>query len=139
VLKLNLPPGVAAGTRYVFKEEGDRSATSIPADIVFITCDKPHISFQRRNIHDLVFTREVNLGEALGGLFFVIETLDHRKLKVAITDIITPGYQKIIPGEGLPKCRQTTIHNMFGEPKGLAPKPQEFGDLIIEFRSKKIF
>lgn len=132
MLKLNVEPGVTAGTRYCFKEEGDRSPTTIPADIIFIVVDKPHTSFRRENLHNLVFSQEIDLCQALVGFQFVINTLDKRQLKVCVNDVVSPGYRKLIPCEGLPKCKS----------KGalLSLKPQgfqirEYGDMIIEFKS----
>ncbi|KAI8127460.1 hypothetical protein FF38_03847 [Lucilia cuprina] len=133
LLKLNIEPGVTAGTRYCFKEEGDRSPTTIPADIIFIVTDKPHKTFRRENLHDLVYTLEIDLCQALIGFQFVVTGLDKRQLKVSINDVVKPGYVKVLPCEGLPKCKSTN--------PALALKPQEFqknefGNLIIEFKTK---
>lgn len=127
ILTLNIEPGVTEGTRYCFKEEGDRSPTKIPADIIFIIENNPHKMFQRKNLHDLLYIHEIDLCRALTGFQFVINTLDKRKLNISINDVVKPGYRKIIPGEGLPKCKEK--------------EPPEFhnfdkGDLIIEFKSK---
>uniref|UniRef100_A0A1A9UHF0 J domain-containing protein n=1 Tax=Glossina austeni TaxID=7395 RepID=A0A1A9UHF0_GLOAU len=91
-LTLNMPPGITAGTRFSFKEEGDRFPTKIPSDIIFIVEDKPHDVFKRRNLYNIVYTHHITLCQALTGFRFIIETLDKRKIKVSISDVVTPDY-----------------------------------------------
>ncbi|EDW79536.1 uncharacterized protein Dwil_GK20532 [Drosophila willistoni] len=129
-LKIQIYPGTTAGTRYCFKEEGDRYPTSIPGDIIFITADKPHPEFERRDMHDLVYRYDINISQALTGFSFMLNTLDKRKLKIVITDVVYPGYTKIIPLEGLPKCRNLDAANAIKEAN---TSINEFGDLYIEF------
>ena len=127
-----IQPGTTPGTRYCFKEQGDQSVTRIPADITFITQDKPHKWFKRRNLSDLTYEKEIDLCDALIGVRFVIPTLDKRTLKISITDVIRPGYIHMVPKEGLPKC---VIHSIVPKTKEHRIKPKEFGDLYIEFKS----
>ncbi|EDV96741.1 dnaJ homolog subfamily B member 13 [Drosophila grimshawi] len=129
-LKLIIQPGTTAGTRYCFKEEGDRYPTTIPGDIIFIVADKPHPQFERRNMHDLVYRYNISICQALTGFIFYVHTLDKRQLKIVITDVVQPGYQKILPLEGLPKCRNL---DAVAALKPAKKKFDEFGDLIIEF------
>lgn len=129
-LKLNIAPGTTAGTRYCFKEEGDRYPTTIPGDIIFITADKPHPDFERRNMHDLVYRYRINLCQAFCGFIFFVKTLDNRQLKIIINDVVYPGYQKIMPLEGLPKCRNLDAVSAI---KNANKRIEEYGDLIIEF------
>jgi len=51
-------------------------------------------------------------------------------LKVVITDVVQPGYTKVIPLEGLPKCRNLDAVTAIKEAN---KKVEQFGDLIIEF------
>ncbi|KAH8302077.1 hypothetical protein KR044_002521 [Drosophila immigrans] len=132
-LRLNIQPGTTAGTRYCFKEEGDRYPTTIPGDIIFIVADKPHPQFERRNMHDLVYRHSVTLCQAFVGFIFFVQTLDKRKLKIVVNDVVTPGYQKIVPLEGLPKCRNL---DAVAAIKHANKRFDDFGDLIIEFEYK---
>lgn len=132
-LKLNIKPGTTAGTRFTFKEEGDRNATKVPSDVIFVVEDKPHPRFKRDNLHDLIYEHKIDLCQALTGFKFVIETLDKRKLKLSITNVVYPGYQKIIPGEGLPKCKVT---DQAEDLKPIKSEPLQYGDLIVKFESK---
>lgn len=133
-LTLNIEPGVTSGTRFCFKEEGDRSPITIPADIIFIIADKPHNTFRRENLNNLVYTHQIDLCQALVGFEFVINSLDKRQLKVCISDVVKPGYTKVLPCEGLPKCGSMSAH-LLKKTEGFEKK--EYGDLIIEFESKK--
>ncbi|XP_058978789.1 dnaJ homolog subfamily B member 13-like isoform X2 [Musca domestica] len=130
-LTLNIPPGVTAGTRFCFDEEGDRGPNKIPADIIFIVADAPHRRFQRRNQHDLIYVHEINLCQALTGFQFLVRTVDKRDLKISISEVVNPGFVKIVNGEGLPKCKSLDIVEA-RVPCRVAPK--EHGDLIIEFK-----
>lgn len=86
-LSVPIGRGVIAGTRLVFPEAGDRSATRIPADIAFIVCDAPHKCF-RREMWNLHTDYKVSLKEALTGFKLIINTIDDRKLEILITDVI---------------------------------------------------
>lgn len=86
-LTVPIAPGIIEGTRMVFPEAGDQGPTRIPADIVFVICDKPHKCFRREgwNLH---MEKTINLREALTGFKLSIDTIDDRKLEILITDVI---------------------------------------------------
>jgi DnaJ homolog subfamily B member 13 len=102
VLSIPIKPGTYPNTEVRFKEEGDQGPTRIPADVIFITEDRPHDTYIRSSLSDLVTVRNVTLEEALCGITITLKTLDERILRVKITDVITPTYEKIIEDEGLP-------------------------------------
>ena len=56
-------------------------------DVVFVTEDKPHEVYVRDG-DNIVMTKEATMVEALGGTSISFVTLDDRKQKVAITDVI---------------------------------------------------
>ncbi|XP_011305046.1 dnaJ homolog subfamily B member 13-like [Fopius arisanus] len=116
IFTIKIEPGLKTGTKIVFPEEGNQNPTTIPADIVFITADTPHETFQREN-DNLLMTTSVTLNEALTGTVIKIDTLDARTLRIPITSIITPNYRKVVAGEGLP----------------LMHEPTRRGDLVISF------
>ncbi|KAJ8669019.1 hypothetical protein QAD02_000278 [Eretmocerus hayati] len=116
ILSIPIMPGMPSGMKIVFPEEGDQGPTKIPADVVFVTEDKPHDIFQRDG-SDLRMTAKVFLSEALTGTVVTLHTVDDRLLRVPITSVISPDYVKRISGEGLP----------------LIDDPDHRGDLIIDF------
>lgn len=116
ILTITVKQGWKPGTRITFPEEGDQGPNNVPADIVFIVKDKPHLRFRREGV-DLVHTARVPLSKALTGYTVEIHTLDDRILHIPINDIIQPGYTKVVTGEGMPLSRE----------------PRLKGELIIEF------
>ncbi|XP_078034079.1 dnaJ homolog subfamily B member 13 [Augochlora pura] len=117
ILTIPIKPGIPRGTRIVFPKEGDQGPTKVPADVIFITEDRPHETFRREG-SDLHMTVDIFLREALTGTVVTVNTLDDRTLRILITSVIKPGYQKCIPNEGLP----------------LPEIPNKKGSLIVEFK-----
>ncbi|XP_072025716.1 dnaJ homolog subfamily B member 4-like [Amphiura filiformis] len=116
VLDINVKPGWKEGTKITFPKEGDQLPNTIPADIVFTLKNKPHPTFHRDGSH-LVYKAKITLKQALCGTSLTVPTIDGRKLKVPMTDIIKPNTEKRISGEGLP------------HPK----TPARRGELVIKF------
>ncbi|CAG9772033.1 unnamed protein product [Ceutorhynchus assimilis] len=116
ILTIPIKPGIRAGTEIVFANEGDQDAAHIPADVIFVTEDRPHDTFIRNN-DNLICTSTISLEEALIGTIITIHTIDHRTIRVPITDVICPAYEKIIENEGLP----------------ILENYREKGDLILKF------
>jgi DnaJ homolog subfamily B member 13 len=116
ILTIHVKRGWIPGTRIVFEKEGDQGPNNIPADIVFIVQDKQHPIFRRVGT-DLIHTHKISLGLALVGTTIHIPTLDGRLLDIPITDIVRPGYTRVIPGEGMPSVDDQ----------------KKKGNLIIEF------
>ncbi|GAY60192.1 hypothetical protein CUMW_200060 [Citrus unshiu] len=79
----------------------------------------PHDVY-KRDSNDLIVNHKVSLAEALGGTSVSLITLDGRDLNIAVTDIISPGFELGIPGEGMPIARE----------------PGNRGDLRIKFEVK---
>ncbi|KAK7869991.1 hypothetical protein R5R35_013757 [Gryllus longicercus] len=117
VLSVPIQPGIPTGTQITFPEEGDQGPTIIPADVIFITEERPHERFKREG-DNLVMHCNVSLTEALGGIRVVVKTLDERTFYVNITDVVHPEYEKIVEGEGMP----------------ILENPSQRGDLIIRFK-----
>lgn len=102
VLSIPIKPGIYPNTEIRFKEEGDQGPTRIPADVIFITEDRPHETYVRSGLSDLLTVQSVSLKDALCGYMITLKTLDDRTLRVIIDDVITPTYEKIVEDEGLP-------------------------------------
>ncbi|XP_053617112.1 dnaJ homolog subfamily B member 13-like [Plodia interpunctella] len=102
VLSIPIKPGMYPNTEIKFKEEGDQGPTRIPADVIFITEDRPHETYVRSGLSDLLYVHKVTLEEALCGLMIVLKTLDDRTLRIKIDEVIHPTYEKVIEEEGFP-------------------------------------
>lgn len=101
VFEVPICVGVKSGTRITFPRAGHRDPKKVPADIVFVVVDAPHKVYTR-NGDDLYMERKVNLHQSLCGFVVRVTTLDDRKFNVPITEVIRPGYVKMVPNEGLP-------------------------------------
>ena len=102
ILHVEVKPGWKAGTRITFTQEGDRKVGVLPADIVFVVRDKEHEHFKRDSENNLIYVVKLNLKDALCGCFLNIPTIDGRNLPIQVNEVIQPGTQKRIRGEGLP-------------------------------------
>ncbi|AED93459.1 unnamed protein product [Arabidopsis thaliana] len=116
ILTIVVKPGWKKGTKIKFPDKGNEQVNQLPADLVFVIDEKPHDLFTRDG-NDLITSRRVTLAEAIGGTTVNINTLDGRNLPVGVAEIVSPGYEFVVPGEGMP----------------IAKEPRNKGDLKIKF------
>ncbi|KAL7248553.1 hypothetical protein ACSBR2_003315 [Camellia fascicularis] len=119
ILTIEIKPGWKKGTKITFPEKGNEQRGVIPSDLVFIIDEKPHSLFKRDG-NDLVVTQKISLVEALTGYTALITTLDGRNLTVPINAIISPTYEEVVKGEGMP----------------IPKEPSRKGNLRIKFNIK---
>ncbi|KAL1357246.1 hypothetical protein HN51_009194 [Arachis hypogaea] len=105
ILTIEIKPGWKKGTKVTFPEKGNQEPGVIPADLVFVIDEKPHILY-RRDGNDLVIHQEISLLEALTGKTLDLTTLDGRSLMIPLTDIIKPGAEVVVPNEGMPISKE---------------------------------
>ncbi|KAL9239494.1 hypothetical protein vseg_013809 [Gypsophila vaccaria] len=102
ILTIDIKLGWKKGTKITFPEKGNKWPGIIPSDIIFTIDEKPHPVFKRDG-DDLIIDRELTLLEALTGRKKLeLKTLDGRNIVVPVTEIVTPGYEMIVPSEGMP-------------------------------------
>ncbi|KAG5550562.1 hypothetical protein RHGRI_015502 [Rhododendron griersonianum] len=119
IITIDIKPGWKKGTKITFPEKGNEQRGVIPSDLVFIIDEKPH-SVYKRDGNDLVITQKISLVEALTGYTAQIATLDGRNLSVPINAIISPTYEEVVKGEGMP----------------IPKEPSKKGNLRIKFNIK---
>ncbi|XP_073051825.1 uncharacterized protein [Primulina eburnea] len=119
ILTIDIKPGWKKGTKITFQDKGNEQLNQHPADLVFVIDEKPHEIF-RRDGNDLLMNYNVTLAEAIGGLTVEAKTLDNRGLLIPVNEIISPGYEVLVSGEGMP----------------IAKEPGNRGDLKIRFDIK---
>ncbi|KAG5071228.1 hypothetical protein JHK86_006439 [Glycine max] len=119
ILTIEIKPGWKKGTKITFPEKGNEQRGVIPSDLVFIIDEKPHGVFKRDG-NDLVITQKISLVEALTGYTAQLTTLDGRNLTVSTNSIISPTYEEVIKGEGMP----------------IPKEPSKKGNLRIKFNIK---
>ncbi|MED6169023.1 hypothetical protein PIB30_017389 [Stylosanthes scabra] len=105
ILTIEIKPGWKKGTKVTFPEKGNQEPGVIPADLVFVIDEKPHILY-RRDGNDLVIHQEITLLEALTGKTLDLTTLDGRSLMIPLTDIVKPGAEVVVPNEGMPISKE---------------------------------
>lgn len=99
-MKIDILPGWKKGTKITFPEKGNHEPGAIPPDLIFVVDEKPHPVFKREG-SDLLVVQTLTLLEALTGKAHNITTLDGRILDIPETDIIRPGYEVVMPNEGM--------------------------------------
>ncbi|XP_047982333.1 dnaJ homolog subfamily B member 13-like [Salvia hispanica] len=101
ILAIEIKPGWKKGTKITFPEKGNEQRGVIPSDLVFIIDEKPHSVFKRDG-NDLVVTQKISLVEALTDHTAQVTTLDGRNLTIPINSIVSPTYEEVVKGEGMP-------------------------------------
>ncbi|XP_013603761.1 PREDICTED: dnaJ homolog subfamily B member 1-like isoform X4 [Brassica oleracea var. oleracea] len=107
ILTIGVKPGWKKGTKITFPEKGNEHPGVIPADLVFIINEKPHLVFTREG-NDLIVTQKVSLADALIGYTVNLTTLDGRTLTIPVTNVIHPEYGEVVPKEGMPLQKDQT-------------------------------
>lgn len=105
MLKIKIKPGWKKGTKITFEGKGDERPGMHPADIVFIIDERRHPVFKREG-DDLELGVEIPLVQALTGCTISVPLLGGDKMNLSIDDIIFPGYEKSIPGQGMPISKE---------------------------------
>ncbi|CAN6720921.1 unnamed protein product [Malus baccata var. baccata] len=100
LVTIQVEPGWKKGTKITFEGLGNERRGAYPADIIFVISEKRHPLFRREG-DDLELALEIPLVEALTGCIISIPLLGGDQMKLTIDDIIYPGYEKIISGQGM--------------------------------------
>ncbi|PIM99873.1 hypothetical protein CDL12_27629 [Handroanthus impetiginosus] len=119
VLTIKVKPGWRKGTKITFEGVGNEIRGTYPADVVFVVAEKKHPFFTRQD-DDLELRLEIPLVEALTGCNLSVPLLGEQTMNLTIDDMVHPGYQKIIAGQGMPKQNE----------------PKTRGNLVITFSVK---
>ncbi|XWS40035.1 hypothetical protein CRYUN_Cryun18bG0105500 [Craigia yunnanensis] len=103
-LTINLKPGWTKGTKLTFEGKGEEKPGYLPADIIFLIQEKRHPLF-RRHGDDLEIAVEIPLVKALTGCSLSVPLLGGETMSIHFSDIIYPGYEKVIQGQGMPNAK----------------------------------
>eukprot|EP01040_Poterioochromonas_malhamensis_P002720 gene2721-2897_t len=100
---IHVKPGWKKGTKVTFVNEGDEGPNIIPADIIFVIQEKEASDpgYQREG-NNLIYTYKLSLADALTDCSLQIPTLDQRVISIACPEVVSPFYEKLVPGEGMP-------------------------------------
>ncbi|KAK8622275.1 hypothetical protein V6N13_117198 [Hibiscus sabdariffa] len=103
-LTINIKPGWTNGTKVTFEGRGDEKPGYLPADIVFSIQEQRHHLFKRTG-NDLEIVVEIPLLKALTGCHLAVPLLGGETMSIYVNDIIYPGYEKVIQGQGMPDAK----------------------------------
>jgi DnaJ family protein B protein 4 len=81
-----------------FPGEGDEALDMLPADIIFVIQENNEMSYTREG-NNLTYTHKISLSDALSDCSLQIPTLDSRLISIACPEVVSPYYEKLIPGE----------------------------------------
>ncbi|CAM9738049.1 unnamed protein product, partial [Pylaiella littoralis] len=116
-LTVSVKPGWKRGTKITFPGEGDEGPGVLPADVVLVVAERPHQYFSREG-NDLIYTSMLSLADALTDCIIQVPTLDGRVLRLPCPEVVSPGYERRLGGEGMP----------------ISKSPGSRGDLLIRFK-----
>ena len=104
-LEIPVKAGWKEGTRVTFEGKGDELPGRPAQDLVFVVRQAPHPRFSREG-DDLALTMHLPLTKALtAGTSVDVPSLDNRVLRVPLREVVTPGYVRVVKGEGMPRSR----------------------------------
>eukprot|EP00054_Salpingoeca_dolichothecata_P013161 m.73287 g.73287 ORF g.73287 m.73287 type:complete len:351 (-) comp20329_c2_seq1:18-1070(-) len=118
ILTIDVQKGWKEGTRITFPKDYNQGPNNVPADVVFVLTYKKHPRFTREG-NNLIHTAKISLAHALTGCVLPLVTLDGRQLNIPVNQIVSPGYEQIVTGEGMPNSKD----------------PSQKGDLILRFET----
>ena len=102
IIQLDIKPGWKEGTKLTYDGEGDIKPGYKPQDLVFVIKEKKHDYFKREK-DDLIYEDVISLKQALTGVTINTRGVDGRMLTLNVNDVIQPGTEKRLVGEGMPK------------------------------------
>ena len=102
IIQLDIKPGWKEGTKLTYDGEGDVKPGYKPQDLVFVIKEKKHDYFKREK-DDLVYEDVISLRQALTGVTINTRGVDGRMLTLTVNDVIQPGTERRLAGEGMPK------------------------------------
>ncbi|KDP38849.1 hypothetical protein JCGZ_05006 [Jatropha curcas] len=105
VLKIRVQPGWKKGTKITFEGKGDEKPGYHPADIILVVEEKRHPLFEREG-DDLELALKIPLVKALTGCSISVPLLGGEKMCLSFDDIIYPGFEKVIRGQGMPTTEE---------------------------------
>ncbi|KAF7816841.1 protein psi1-like [Senna tora] len=105
MLTINVKPGWKKGTKITFEGKGNERPGSYREDIIFIISEKRHKLFRREG-DDLDLGLEIPLEKALTGCTVSVPLLGGKKMSLTVEDIVYPGYETIVKGQGMPISKE---------------------------------
>ena len=99
-LTITIKAGWKQDTKITFPNEGDETPGKLTPDVVFVIkeIDDPNLPGYSRSGNDLIYTYKISLSDALTDCSLRIPTLDQRIISIACPEVVSPYYEKRVPG-----------------------------------------
>ena len=123
--EIDIKPGMKPGTVLRFVGEGNKFPNQLAGDLTVTIGQAEHESI-RRSGDDLIYRHKISLADALTVAAVEFKTLEGEIIKYRPDDIITPEFQKVFPGKGMP------IYN--DDPLSPLMMEHERGNFILRFQ-----
>ena len=123
--EIDIKPGMKPGTQLRFVGEGHQPANKKAGDLVVHVNQIDHESIRRVG-DDLIYRHKINLKDALTAAAVEFKTLEDEIIKFRPDEIITPEFQKVFEGKGMP------IYN--DNPLSPLMMDHERGNFILKFQ-----
>ena len=123
--EIDIKPGMKPGTQLRFVGEGHQPANKKAGDLVVHVNQIEHESIRRVG-DDLIYRHKINLKDALTAAAVEFKTLEGEIIKFRPDEIITPEFQKVFEGKGMP------IYN--DNPLSPLMMDHERGNFILKFQ-----
>lgn len=98
--QLYVKPGSDEGVIATLEGQGDQGVHTLPGDVEIDLVVLPDELWSREG-NNLLFKHEITLAEALCGKIVEVPTFDGRELSIGVTQVVSPGDSKTVPGEGI--------------------------------------
>jgi len=98
--QLYVKPGSEEGLIATLEGQGDQGVHVLPGDVEIELIVLPDLLWSREG-NNLLFKHEMSLKEALCGKVVEVPTFDGRELAIPVTQVVSPGDSKTVPGEGI--------------------------------------
>ena len=123
--EIEIKPGMRPGTVLRFVGEGNKFPNQLAGDLTVVIGEEEHDCIRRVG-DDLIYRHKINLCDALTVAAVEFKTLEGEIIKYRPDDIITPEFQKVFPGKGMP------IYN--DDPLSPMMMDHDRGNFILKFQ-----
>lgn len=123
--EIDIKPGMKPGTQLRFVGEGHQPANKKAGDLVVHVNQIEHESIRRVG-DDLIYRHKINLKDALTAAAVEFKTLEGEIIKFRPDEIITPEFQKVFEGKGMPKYNDNPLSPLMMD--------HDRGNFILKFQ-----
>ena len=122
---VEIKPGMKPGTKFRFEGEGNKFPNQLVGDLIVVIGQHEHDSIKRVG-DDLIYRHKISLSNALTAKEVEFTTLEGELIKYRPDQIITPEFQNVFPGKGMPIYKDDPLSPLMMD--------HERGNFILKFQ-----